>query len=370
MNHQEEIIHALALKFIPGIGNITVRKLIQHFSSATGVWNVSKKELKEFFGENSPIVPHFQKKEYLIHAEDEINLALQNSIQILYYTDENFPILLKEIPDSPIIIFARGNLIQQNKKLISIVGTRNITSYGKEFIEEFLTKLKTYPINIISGFAFGVDICAQKKCVELGIPTFGVLAHGLKYLYPKTNYEVGMEILANQGGFYSEYLFKTKPERDYFLQRNRIIAGLSSATIVVESAYGGGAMTTANYANQYDREVFAVPGRITDKFSGGCNLLIKRNQAQILTSANDIISYFNLDETKINKIKTKQLPLLFDCSEEEKQIVELIFKKQRIQIDELSLLMKIPTFKLMSMLLNLELKNIVRPLSGKYFELF
>lgn len=369
MNHQEEIIHALALKLIPGIGNITARKLIQHFSSAIDVWNASKKELKDFLGENSTIITHFQQKEYLIQAEEEVNLALQNSIQILYFSNENYPTFLKEIPDAPILIFTRGNLIQQNKTLISIVGTRNITSYGKEFIEEFLTKLRTYPINVISGFAFGVDIYAQKKCIELGIPTFGVLAHGLKHLYPKTNHEIGMEILANQGGFYSEYLFRTKPERDYFLQRNRIIAGLSSATVIVESAYGGGAMTTANYANQYDREVFAVPGRINDKFSGGCNLLIKRNQAQILTSANDVISYFNLDANTSKKVKTKQLPLLFDCSEEDKQIVEIIFKKERIQIDELSLLSQIPTFKLMSILLNLELKNIVRPLSGKFFEL-
>ncbi|MCB9201687.1 MAG: DNA-protecting protein DprA [Flavobacteriales bacterium] len=367
MKNLEEIQYTLAIKLCKGIGNVALNKILSQFDSAKTAWNLPQKELISIFGISSPATRFFGNDEILNQAKKEIDVAIKNGIKIHHIKDDDYPKLLKEIPDAPALIFRKGNNFDVSRKNISVVGTRNITNYGKEFIHNFIEEIKSHQVNIISGYAFGVDIETQKKCLEENVSTYGVLAHGLSELYPKSHQDIGNKILAEQGGFYSEYLYNTKPIKEYFIQRNRIIAGLSDVTLVIESAYGGGAISTANFANQYNREVFALAGKVTDKYSQGCNELIKKNQAQILTSPKDILEYLNLKPKK-NQV-TKQLPLFIELSESEQKIIKIIQDKQRIQIDELVSMVDVPRFSLMSSLLELELKGIVNPLSGKYYEI-
>ena len=264
------------------------------------------------------------------------------------------------------MLFYDGNIRLENRPVISIVGTRNMTLYGKDFIEKLLSDIKPYNPVIVSGFAYGVDITAHKAALENGLQTIGILAHGLDRIYPKVHKKYMAKVLEN-GGFYTEYGHQTEPLRENFLQRNRIIAGISDATIVVESAVKGGALVTAEMANGYNREVFAVPGRTTDVYSQGCNSLIRTNKAQLLNSANDLMYYLNWDQLKKPE-KTIQPQLFVNLQGDEKTVYDFLQQNGKNTLDHIALETKIPVFKLSSLLLGLELQGLIRPLPGKYFE--
>ena len=250
--------------------------------------------------------------------------------------------------------------------MISIVGTRNATTYGISFCEKLLEDLAPLQPVIISGFAYGIDITAQKKAMELGLQTIGCLAHGFNQMYPKTHKKYVSKIEEN-GGFMTEFWSDDAFDRTNFLKRNRIIAGLSEATIVIESAEKGGSLVTADIANSYNREVFAVPGRINDLQSQGCNNLIKTQQAQLLSSAADLVYHLGW-EMEEKKVKPRQTQLFVELNEEEKKIWSYLKEKDQELIDVIALDCNIPVFKLASILLNMELKGEVRPLPGKQFQ--
>jgi len=252
------------------------------------------------------------------------------------------------------------------KKVISIVGTRNITSYGTAFCEKLIEDLAPLDPVIVSGFAYGVDICAQKTAIKHGLQTIGCLAHGLNQIYPKIHSKFVPDVEKN-GGFVTEFWSTSNPDRENFLKRNRIIAGMSEATIVVESAEKGGSLVTADIANSYNREVFAVPGRAKDKYSSGCNNLIKQQKAHMITSAADLIYLLNW-ELEEKETKPIQKQLFIELDEVEKAIYSYLQKEGKQLLDSIALDCKLPIFKVSSTLLNMEMKGVIRPLPGKLFE--
>jgi DNA processing protein len=285
---------------------------------------------------------------------------------VLYYQSEQYPDRLKHCIDGPVLLFAAGHFDFQNRKLISIVGTRQVTSYGIEFTKKLVEDLAVFNPVIVSGFAYGVDIIAHQAAMDHHLQTVGVLAHGLNQFYPKAHkkYVTGME---QNGGFLTEFWSTSNPDKENFVRRNRIVAGMSEATIVIESAEKGGSIITANIANDYSRDVFAVPGRATDKYSQGCNDLIKTQRANLLTSAADLVYCLNweLDSVETKPIQ-KQLFVVLD--EEEQRIYDYLQKNGKQLLDVVALECGFPIFKISSLLLNMELKGVIRPLPGKLFE--
>ena len=264
------------------------------------------------------------------------------------------------------MLFSSGNINIQQKKIISIVGTRKVTSYGTAFCEELLADLAPLDPVIVSGFAYGVDICAHKAAMANGLQTIGCLAHGLNQIYPKTHKKYVAEVEAN-GGFYTDYWSTDPFDRKNFLGRNRIIAGLSEATIVIESAHKGGSLVTAEIAHSYHRDVFAVPGRATDPYSKGCNTLIKTQKAHLLTSAADLLYILNWELNETSK-PVVQKQLFVELDTEEQKIYNFLHTNGKELLDIIALRCEVPTFQVASTLLGMELKGVVRPLPGKLFE--
>ncbi|MDR3272294.1 MAG: DNA-processing protein DprA [Flavobacteriaceae bacterium] len=358
----DEVLYLTALKYCPNIGDLIIKRLVAKFGSAKNAWNAPQRDLLSLFRVGEQTVKFIGDESLMKKAENALEYCADNGIFITHFFDENYPALLKECSDAPVLLYYKGNFTW-NLPSVSIVGTRNITSYGKKFTENLVECLKEKGIAVVSGLALGVDGTAHKKAVELGILTLGVLAHGLKMIYPHQHKLLADEMLKN-GGIVSEFPLEAKPDRYNFIQRNRIIAGLSPVTVIAESAYGGGAITTVKFANSYNREIFALAGKITDKYSQGCNQLIKNLEAQIITRPEDVLEYFG---EKINK--APQMHLFVELNEKERIIVDFLKEKGKSQIDVLAMELSQPTFQLMPVLLELELKNLVKPLPGKFFEL-
>ena len=362
----EDLKYLLALNYVPGIGSETSKELIKIFGSAEHVWKLKLNEKLLIKGLSQKKLEQIGNEEFLILAEKEINKAVKNNIKILSFYNNDYPYLLKQCSDAPAFIFSKGNINWGNKKFVAIVGTRNMTPRGEEFVKELVSDLKNQEIVIVSGLALGVDAAAHFAAVENGLDTIGVLAHSVHEIYPRTNERLAYKMMEN-GGVVSTYSSFQKPQRNFFLSRNRIIAGLSDATIVVESDIKGGAMSTATHANNYNRDVFAVPGRITDKYSRGCHVLIKSHKAFLTTDSKDLLNYLNLSH--VEKPKIQQPELFMNLDEQEQKIIDYLKQHGKVHIDELAVHMKKPGFQLMSILLNLEIKNLIRPLSGKNYEL-
>jgi DNA processing protein len=280
--------------------------------------------------------------------------------------DADYPEYLRHCIDSPILLFSKGKIDLAHRKIISIVGTRNITSYGTAFCEQLIEDLAPLNPIIVSGFAYGVDICVQKAAIKHGLQTVGCLAHGLNQIYPKVHSKYIPDVEKN-GGFYTEFWSSSQPERENFLKRNRIIAGMSEATIVIESAEKGGSLVTADIAHSYNRDVFAVPGRAEDKYSKGCNDLIKQQKAHMLTSAADLIYILNW-QLQDKKTKAIQKQLFIDLDETEQLLYSYLQTNGKQLLDTIALECKLPIFRISSTLLTMEMKGVIRPLPGKLFE--
>jgi DNA processing protein len=362
----DELIAILRLQHVPNIGDILAKKLISHCGSPAAIFEDKKENLLKIDGIGTHTIRHLFDLEHLEAAEAEYNYVLKNNITCTYFLDDSYPTYLKHCIDGPILLFQKGNIDLHQRKLISVVGTRNITSYGMAFCEQFIEEVAPLNPVIISGFAYGVDICIQREAIKHGLQTVGCLAHGLNQIYPKVHAKYQADILKN-GGFYTEFWSTSNPERENFLKRNRIIAGVSEATVVVESAEKGGSLVTADIANSYNRDVFAVPGRTTDKYSLGCNNLIKQQKAHVMTSAADLIYLldWDIEEKKNNPI---QKQLFIDLDETEQGIYTYLQNNGKQLLDSIALECKIPIYKTSSTLLSMEMKGVIRPLPGKLFE--
>ncbi len=363
---KEELLHILALLNTDGIGDVVAKKLIAHFGSATAIFSQKKQALLKVSGIGSAILSVLKNKNNFIRAEQEIEFINTNDIQYSYFKDDDYPVYLNQCFDAPVLFFKKGKINLKDQKIISIVGTRQMTNYGKTVLEELFKGIKEYNPIIVSGLAYGVDIHAHKLALKHNLQTIAVLAHGLDRIYPPVHKKYVTQILEN-GGLLTDFWSGTNPDRENFVKRNRIVAGLSQATIVIESAEKGGSLITAGIANSYNRDVFAIPGRITDAYSRGCNQLIKTNRSAMLTSVKDLAYILNWEKDNEAK-KTIQKKLFIELSESEKEVYNYLLKEGKQQLDIIALHCNFPIYKIATLLLNLELKGMIRPLPGKIFE--
>ena len=363
---EEKLLAILRLQKSRAVGDILAKKLIVNVGNVEQVFREKTSVLEKINGIGNHVIKHLFDKKNLDLAEQELKYIKDNNIDFSYFLDVDFPINLQNCIDSPILFFKDGNIDFSNSKIISIVGTRNITSYGRDFTNSLIEELAEYNPIVVSGFAYGIDICAHKAAIKNNLQTIAVLAHGLDQIYPKVHKKYINQVNLN-GGFLTEFWHEETPLRENFLKRNRIVAGISKATIIIESAEKGGSLVTADIANSYNRDVFALSGRATDLYSKGCNNLIKNNKAHLLTSAEDIVKMLNWDIQE--KPKSIQKQLFVELNEREQKVYDFLHEKGSQTLDVISLECNIPVFQLSSILLQMELKGITKPLPGKMFEL-
>ncbi|SHG53550.1 DNA-processing protein DprA [Flavobacterium defluvii] len=361
----QDLFYLLALMKVEGVGDIMAKKLLNHCGDAEAIFKSKSSQIAVIDGVGSALLKNMKDKTIFEKANHELEFIRKNKIDVSFFQSITYPERLKHCVDSPVLLFSGGEIDFANKKIISIVGTRQITSYGIEFCRKLIEDLAPLDPVIVSGFAYGVDIVAHQFAMEYNLQTVGVLAHGLNQIYPRTHKKY-MAKMEENGGFITEFWSSSNPDKENFVRRNRIVAGISEATIVIESADKGGSLITANLANDYNRDVFAVPGRITDKYSQGCNDLIKTQKANLLTSAADLIYVLNWDIEK--KSKTIQKQLFIELEPDEQKIYDFLLKNGKELLDIIALECGLPVFRISGILLNMELKGVVRPLPGKMFE--
>jgi DNA processing protein len=335
MIDEKELLFALALQKTANIGDILAKRLLKHCGSAEAIFTEKKDHLLKIDGIGAHILADLHNTKHRKAAEKELQFLQKEQIQVHYFLDESYPTRLQHCVDSPILLFQKGNANLNARKMISIVGTRKATTYGMQFCKELIANLSPLQPTIVSGFAYGIDIVAQRAAIEHNIPTIGCLAHGLNQIYPKVHQRYMKSVEAN-GAFVTDFWSSSKPDRENFLKRNRLIAGMSQATIVIESAEKGGSLVTAHIANSYNRDVFAVPGRVGDTQSIGCNNLIKQQRAHILTSAADIV-YMLGWELEAESFSTVQKQLFVDLTPEETLIHSYLQEKGQTLLDSLAL---------------------------------
>jgi DNA processing protein len=362
---ESELFYLLALQKVEGVGDIVAKKLLSHCGTAENIFKTKPLQLSCIDGIGSVLLSKLKNKSIFEKAEAEIKFINNNEINVAFFQEDNYPERLKHCIDGPLLLFTSGNIDFNTRKIISIVGTRQITSYGTEFCKKLISDLAPLNPIIVSGFAYGVDIVAHQAAMEHDLQTIGVVAHGLDQIYPSVHKKYVAKMEKN-GGFMTEFWSGTSPEKENFVRRNRIVAGMSEATIVIESADKGGSLITANLANDYNRDVFAVPGRASDKFSQGCNNLIKTQKANLLTSAADIVYILNWDLEEKSKPVQKQLFVTLE--NDEQKIYDYLLKSGKEILDIIALECDFPIYKISGILLNMELKGVIRPLPGKLFE--
>ncbi|MFD2822462.1 DNA-processing protein DprA [Lacinutrix iliipiscaria] len=363
---ENELLYVLALQNVAKIGDITAKKLIAHCGSAEAVFKEKKHHLKKIGGIGSLILRDLFESQHLKAAETEFKFIKSEAIICHYFKDDSYPEKLKHCIDSPILLFQKGEINLKQQHIISIVGARKVTTNGIAFCEKLVEELAIYNPIIVSGFAYGTDITAQKSAIKNKLQTIGCLAHGLDQVYPKAHKRYIAEV-EKHGGFFTDFWSSATFDRNNFLKRNRIIAGLSQATIVIESAEKGGSLVTADIANSYNRDVFAVPGRVTDSQSVGCNNLIKHQKAHMLSHPLDVPYILNW-QLQDGKAPIIQKQLFVELEGDEKVIYNYLKTQDKAMLDVVALQCNLPTFKVASLLLNMELKGVIRPLPGKMFE--
>lgn len=361
------LLYQIGLTLLPGVGAVLGKKLVAYCGGVEAVFKQNKKALQKIPGIGQKLVNAILSQNVLVRAEEEIKFIEDNSIIPLFYLEKKYPARLKNCVDSPIMLYLKGNVDLNVPKVISIVGTRKATEYGKEICEKIVRDLKAQNVLVVSGLAYGIDTCAHKASLDNNLKTVAVLGHGLDRIYPYLNTSLSNKIM-DHGGLLSEFISKTKPDRENFPKRNRIIAGLSDGTLVVEAARKGGALITAEIANSYNRDVFSIPGRIGDTWSEGCNHLIKINKAHLVQSAQDL-SYI-MGWQRANEVKPKiQRELFIELTPEEEKITDALRMEDTMGIDDICLKTEMPTSKVAAALLNLEFQGLVRALPGKVFKL-
>ncbi len=363
---EEKLLAVLRLQKSKAIGDILAKKLIVNVGDVQQVFKEKRTTLEKINGIGSHVLKHLFDGNNLKLAEQELAYIIKNNIKYSYFLEDDYPKNLHNCIDSPILLFKDGSINLNNDKIISIVGTRNMSSYGRDFCNNLIEELAEYNPIIVSGFAYGVDICAHKAAVKNNLQTLAVLAHGFETIYPKVHKKFINQLNEN-GGFLTEFWSEEQPLRENFLKRNRIVAGISKATIIIESAEKGGSLVTADIANSYNRDVFALPGRATDVYCRGCNNLIKNNNAHLLTSASDIVKMLNWDLQE-KPVKPIQKQLFVELNSEEQKIYDHLQKEGKQLLDVIALDCNMPLFQLSSVLLQMELKGVIKPLPGKLFE--
>lgn len=363
----DELLHILALKFVPGVGDVNGKQLISYCGSATAVFKEKKGALTKIPGIGDKTIGSILNGSPFKLSDQIIENCKKYDFQIIPYYSSNYPRKLKLINDSPLVLFYKGRGTLNIQKTVSVVGTRKATNYGREITEKIINELKSHDALMVSGLAYGIDIIAHRQALKMDLPTVGVLAGGLDKIYPALHKKSAEEMLEN-GGILSEQYPGVVPEAHFFPARNRIIAGMSDATIVVEAAKKGGALITANIAYSYDREVFAVPGNLEHKYSEGCNALIRSQQATIFTGVRDLEYLLGWEKGQAKSLKEKPLPE--ELNDQERKLVAVMKEfKSGILLDELSWKSQTTINETVSLLLSLEFAGLVKSLPGKKYKL-
>ena len=353
----------LALWAVPGIGSMMSKRIISYAGGIKGLFSRKDADLKRIPGIGSGLADAIMREDYYRRADEMLEFAHKFNINVLTWFDKDYPERLKACEDSPLVLFVKGQPIDQQRKYLAVVGTRNATQRGQAFCRELVSDLHSRysDVCIVSGLAYGIDVAAHKASIEMGVPTYGVLAHGLDKIYPSSHRDIAAS-MTKDGGLLTEFFPKTIPDKTNFVRRNRIIAGLCDATIVVESDVKGGSLITAGLANSYNRDVFALPGRPSDKNSAGCNMLIKTNQAHLIESFADVEYLLGWD----TKPRAVQQQLFVELDDECQKIYDLL-QDGEMSVDELCRISEMPMSKVSSLLFSLELKGLVRTLPGKIY---
>jgi DNA processing protein len=364
-----EHLYLIGLTVLKGVGDVLARHLLQYFGSAEEIFKAKRQSLEKVPGIGSYTAEQIEnaKPEALKRAEKELVFIDNNKIRLYVYTENDYPARLRKCPDAPAVFYYKGAADPNAAKIISIVGTRRLTGYGRERTELLVKDLAAmFPdIIIVSGLAYGADVCAHRNALKNNLHTIGVLAHGLDRIYPATHRNTAVEML-NSGGLLTEFMSATNPDRENFLRRNRIIAGLSDATIIIESAEKGGSLVTADIAFSYGRDVYAFPGRVTDECSVGCNRLIQMNKAGLISSAKDLVMSLCWDVNA--NASDRQFSLPFP-KKPDHPVIRLLEEKGEFHINQLAIEMNLPIHKLTSVLFELELDGHIKSLPGGIYKL-
>lgn len=358
--------HKIALSLIPRIGDISARKLVSYFGSVEAIFDEPYRNLMKIPGIGSGLAKSICDRSYLKIAEKEEEYVIKHNIRTFFYLDNDYPFRLRQCDDSPVTFFFRGTCDMNSPKILSVVGTRNATPRGREICDSIIGSLaERHPdLILVSGLAYGIDIAAHKAALAHNLQTIGVLGHGFMTIYPSVHRSTA-EAMLKKGGLLTDFVSGTLPEKNNFIKRNRIIAGLSDATLVVESGLKGGALITSDIANSYNRDVFAVPGRPDDQWSAGCNDLIKRNKAALAESAEDIENLLGWEPEK--PARAVQTALFSEMTEPEQRIFNLIYKEGEVTIDQICRDLDIPISKLSAMLLQMEFRGLVKCCPGNVY---
>lgn len=363
----EELVYLLALSKVDNVGCIRARMLVDHFGSAKTLFEEVGNIRSKSIPVNSKVLYALQSKTTLRSAEAEMTYADKNGISIINYKDDRFPVRLKHQMDAPFLLYYKGNADLNAHRIISIVGSRKITEYGKSLVHNFISSLAGQDMLVVSGLAYGVDSAAHSECVQYNIPTIGILGHGLDQIYPSSNKALAKQMIEH-GGLLSEFGINTRPDREHFPMRNRIIAGMCDALIVVETGITGGSMITAEIANSYNKDVFAFPGRTADEMSRGCNKLIKENKAGLIENATDLMQALNWNNN-INLNKSVQKQMFPDLNIEEQSILNEFSIYKELSIDHFHKLGSLKPSKIASSLISLEFKGVLKELPGKMYKI-
>lgn len=367
-----EKVCILALMHTPGVGAVTIRQLVSHCGTAAQVFQADYRKLIKIPGIGDKIVKAILAKNALEMAERELLQCQKTGTELLFYTDPGYPARLRPLYDAPIALYAKGTIDFNWPRTVGIVGTRKISEYGKAVTEQIIRDLVPYEPLVVSGLAYGVDITAHRHCIRHNLATLGVMASGLDVIYPAVHERTAIE-MQEHGGIVTENAWGTKPDFMRFPARNRIIAGLSDVTLVVESGRTGGSLITVEFAQNYHREVFAVPGMITEPASEGCNFLIRDHKAAIFTSVADMAEALGWAcgaPAAGSELPVANAPISFEgFTQDEGQVLSLLKQNGPMQIDELAWQSGIHLNRLATLLLNLEFQGMVRSMPGKKYGL-
>jgi DNA processing protein len=357
----------LALHFIPGIGDYLIRQLVSYSGSAEKVFKIPKGKLLKIPGIGVVTAEAIRQGKPFAAAEKELKKAEKEKVELLFFTDGEYPSRLRQVNDAPSMLYVKGKVDFENPKCVGIVGTRQATPYGRERVEDLVHGLIPHQALIISGLAYGIDIHAHKHAIKSSLPTVGVMGSGIDVIYPTSHKEVARKMM-DHGAIVTEHRFGTQPDAHNFPARNRIVAGLCDAIIIVEAAEKGGALITADIANSYNKDVFAYPGNVGQSHSEGCNNLIKANKAHLITSVKDL-EYIMAWDPAVKPSK-KQTGTFDGFSDDEQKVLQaLVENKNQLMIDELSWRVNLPVSQLASLLLGLEFKGVIKSLPGKIYRI-
>lgn len=370
MNLGAEQLHQIALTMVPGVGPQTARTLLAYCGSAQEIFAAKTHQLLKIPGIGEITAKALRQRNFFDAAEKEFQFVQRHKVELVFFADPNYPARLREVPDSPLLLYKHGKGNLNGPRFLAIVGSRNNTDYGAKWTHKVVEALQGRNVVVVSGLAYGIDIIAHRACLQFDIPTIGVLGHGLDRVYPHSHRKTAMQML-EQGALVTEFASGTIPDRNNFPARNRVVAGMCDATLVVEAAEKGGALITGYFANDYNRDVFAIPGKLDDPYSAGCNDLIKKHKAALFSSVEDFeyLLGWGLPESEAaTKAAGHQTKLFIELDAQEAELAHCFTDAQKLHIEQLCAKSQWPVSKVLTVLMGLELKGAVRSLPGKMFE--